>query len=137
MFYYGNRSACKTSRILDWQNCAASLENTSAAFDLSLLFSALPGNYLILLPDAPRFTIAAASDAYLQAVYTRRDAIIGQAVFKAFPDNSGVPPAEPDNTITGVMILMEDVTEQVRAQKKIDESTFGQGAAFHVLLPVA
>ena len=37
------------------------------------LFEAAPANYLVLAPDAPRFTIVAVSDAYLAATLTTRE----------------------------------------------------------------
>ncbi len=56
--------------------------------DILSIFMAAPGLYLILLPDAPRFTIVAANDAFLESVLTTNDAIVGRGVFEAFPDNS-------------------------------------------------
>jgi signal transduction histidine kinase len=61
------------------------------------LIAALPGLFLILLADAPRYTIVAASDAYLQATRSTRDGsrgIVGRGIFEAFPD----PPEDPDAT---------------------------------------
>ena len=52
--------------------------------DFRALFEALPGLYLVLAPD---FTISAASDAYLHATLTRREEIVGRALFDVFPDN--------------------------------------------------
>ncbi|MCA1664045.1 MAG: PAS domain S-box protein, partial [Myxococcales bacterium] len=59
----------------------------SALPDFHALFESAPGLYLVLLADAPRFTIVAASDAYLRATMTARDAIVGQGLFDVFPDN--------------------------------------------------
>ena len=42
--------------------------------DFEALFEAAPANYLVLAPDAPVFTIVAASDAYLAATLTARSA---------------------------------------------------------------
>ena len=56
----------------------------SAPLDFRALFEALPGLYLVLAPD---LTIAAASDAYLHATMTRREEIVGRALFDVFPDN--------------------------------------------------
>ena len=56
----------------------------SAPLDFRALFEALPGLYLVLAPD---LTIAAASDAYLHATMTRREDIVGRALFDVFPDN--------------------------------------------------
>ncbi|HEY0016341.1 MAG TPA: ATP-binding protein [Longimicrobium sp.] len=61
------------------------------------LISALPGLFLILRADAPRYTIVAASDAYLRATRSTRDGprgIVGRGIFEAFPD----PPEQPDAT---------------------------------------
>lgn len=67
--------------------------------NFAALFEQAPCAYLVLLPDAPRYTIASASDAYLRATLARRegtDAIIGRGVFEAFPD----PPDDPSATGT-------------------------------------
>jgi len=57
------------------------------------LLEAAPNPYLLLRPDAPRFTILGASGAYLAATSTRRGEIVGRAVFEVFPDNPGDPAA--------------------------------------------
>ena len=56
--------------------------------DFRSLFEAVPGAYLVLLPDSPRFTIVAASDAYLAATLNSRDRLVGRGMFEAFPDPS-------------------------------------------------
>jgi len=48
------------------------------------LFESVPGSYLVLKPD---LTIVAVSDAYLKATMTKREEIIGRALFDVFPDN--------------------------------------------------
>ncbi len=65
--------------------------------DLESILGALPGLYLVLRADAPRFTIVAASDAYLRATLTSRHGprgIIGRGIFEVFPD----PPGRPEAT---------------------------------------
>ena len=59
--------------------------------DFEVLFKALPGLYLVLRPD---LTIAAVSDAYLNATMTRREDILGQGIFDIFPDNPDDPTAD-------------------------------------------
>ncbi len=63
------------------------LEKMLPQTDALLVLNAVPGCYLILLPDAPRFTIVEATDAYLNATYTTREKIIGRGLFDVFPDN--------------------------------------------------
>jgi signal transduction histidine kinase len=56
--------------------------------DFRRVFEALPDAVLIVRADAPRFTIAAVSDAYLRATHTRRgggSGIVGRAMFDVFP----------------------------------------------------
>ena len=55
--------------------------------DYRTLFESVPGLYLVLLPDAPKFTIVTASDEYLHATMTERAAIAGKGLFEVFPDN--------------------------------------------------
>lgn len=69
-----------------------------AAQDFDALFRAVPCALLVLAADAPRFTIAAVSDAYLAATLTTRD-IIGAPLFQVFPDNPN------DRGATGVSNL--------------------------------
>jgi len=65
--------------------------------DFRRFFEAAPGLYLVVRADAPRFTIVAASDAYLRATLTTREGprgIIGLGIFEAFPD----PPGDAEAT---------------------------------------
>lgn len=61
--------------------------------DFRLLFESLPGLVLVLLPDSPRFTLAAVSDSYLAATLTPRS-ILGKGLFEVFPDNPNDPAAD-------------------------------------------
>lgn len=56
-----------------------------------LIFESLPGNYLILKPDAPTFTIVAVSDAYARASMCARADLIDKGLFEVFPDNPNDP----------------------------------------------
>lgn len=55
-------------------------QSDHSLLDYRALFEALPGLYLILLPDAPTFTIVAVSDAYLRATRTERGSIVGRGL---------------------------------------------------------
>ncbi|MFN7145122.1 MAG: sensor histidine kinase, partial [Myxococcota bacterium] len=61
--------------------------------DFRALFEGCPGLYLVVTPDAPRYTIVAVSDAYLAATLTTRPALLGLGIFEAFPDNPHDPAA--------------------------------------------
>ncbi|HUQ96794.1 MAG TPA: PAS domain S-box protein [Chitinophagaceae bacterium] len=63
-------------------------ESALQKIDVVALLNALPGNYLILLPDAPQFTILGVTDAYLKATNKKRNELIGKSVFDAFTSNS-------------------------------------------------
>ena len=54
--------------------------------DFQRLFEASPEVLLVVLPDTPRFTMVAATDARLRATHTTRESI-GRGLFEVFPDN--------------------------------------------------
>jgi hypothetical protein len=58
--------------------------------DFQTIFEFIPGLYLVLAPD---LTILAVSEAYLRATMTKREEIIGRALFDVFPDNPDDPEA--------------------------------------------
>jgi signal transduction histidine kinase len=66
--------------------------------DFKLLFESSPEVLLVLLPDAPRFTMVAATDARLVATHTTRDTL-GQGLFELFPDNPDDPDASGTNNL--------------------------------------
>jgi PAS domain S-box-containing protein len=61
--------------------------------DILSVFNSAPESYLVLASDIPRFTIVAASDAYLKATETKREEIVGKGIFEILPDSQ-------DNTTT-------------------------------------
>ncbi len=61
--------------------------------DFRTLFEASPDVLLVLLPDAPRYTMVAATDARLAATQTTRDQTIGRGLFEVFSDNPDDPEA--------------------------------------------
>jgi signal transduction histidine kinase len=60
--------------------------------DYQVLFEESPDVLLVLRPDAPRYTIVAATRARLVATHTDRDQI-GKGLFEVFPDNPDDPAA--------------------------------------------
>jgi PAS domain S-box-containing protein len=61
--------------------------------DFRLLFEASPDVLLVLLPDAPKYTMVAATDARLAATNTTREQTIGRPLFELFPHNPDDPEA--------------------------------------------
>ena len=70
-----------------------------AELDFRLLFEASPDVLLVLLPDAPRFTMVAATDARLAATHTTRSSTLGRGLFEVFPDNPDDPAATGLNNL--------------------------------------
>ena len=66
-------------------------QNHPPTINFRRLFEAAPTPCLVLNPE---LTIVAVNDAYLEATFTQRENILGQALFDIFPDN----PAEPNPT---------------------------------------
>jgi len=59
--------------------------------DLKSVFSTLPGNNVLLQPDAPRFTIVSASGGYLQVTGRSQEELVGRGLFEAFPGSPDDP----------------------------------------------
>jgi signal transduction histidine kinase len=70
-----------------------------ADLDFRLLFESSPDILLVLLPDAPRFTMVAATDARLLATHTTREGTFGRGLFEVFPDNPDDPEATGTNNL--------------------------------------
>ncbi|HWP05728.1 MAG TPA: ATP-binding protein [Polyangiaceae bacterium] len=66
--------------------------------DFKLLFEGSPDILLVLLPDAPRFTMVAATEARFAATHTTKDTL-GQGIFELFPDNPDDPNASGTNNL--------------------------------------
>ena len=64
--------------------------------DYRRLFEQSPDILLVLLPDAPRFTMVGATRARLAVTHTTYEQILGQALFDVFPD----APTDPSATGT-------------------------------------
>jgi signal transduction histidine kinase len=65
---------------------------SETALDFQRLFEQSPDILLVLLPDAPRFTIVAATHSRLQATHTTPEQF-GKGLFEVFPDNPDDPSA--------------------------------------------
>ena len=61
--------------------------SVSSELDYRLLFEESPDILLVLLPDAPRFTMVGATQARLAVTHTTREQIVGQGLFEVFPDD--------------------------------------------------
>lgn len=79
--------------------------------DFRAVFDFAPDAYLLLAPDAPRFTMLAANDARLRATMTRLEDVIGRPLFEVFPDNP------TDAGATGVRNLEASLCEVLRTGK--------------------
>lgn len=83
---------------------------TLLASDYGDLFDHCPGAYLILSPD---FTIIGVNAAYLTATLTRREHIVGRALFDVFPDNPDDPSADGTRNLRASL-------QRVLAQRRPD-----------------
>ena len=82
---------------------AASLEKPvtppdGVSLDFRALFETAPGVHLVLAPDAPRFTMLAASEERLAATLTTRAETIGRPLFEVFADTNPEN-AEPSGVV--------------------------------------
>ena len=70
------------------------------AIDFLATFESAPDAYLLLAPDAPRFTILAANRERARVTMRRTEDIIGRPLFEAFPDNPDDPSASGVRNLT-------------------------------------
>jgi PAS domain S-box-containing protein len=49
---------------------------------------------LVLLNDAPKFTIVEVNNAYLETTFTNREYLLGKGIFEAFPENENDPQSD-------------------------------------------
>ncbi|HYP89324.1 MAG TPA: hypothetical protein VEQ59_14255, partial [Polyangiaceae bacterium] len=66
---------------------------TATNLDFQVLFESSPDVLLVLLPDAPKYTMVGATQARLEATHATREGTIGRGLFEMFPDNPDDPAA--------------------------------------------
>ncbi len=74
--------------------------------NLELLFNALPTPCILLMSDAPRFTIIGVNKAYCIATKTPEYDLINKGIFEAFPDNSNDAKGSPVNNLKASLELV-------------------------------
>jgi PAS domain S-box-containing protein len=74
-------------------------------------FEASPTPYLILLPDAPNFTIVAVNDAYIKSTGLQREDITGLSIFSVFSDN------QPLHITQGIKLLRSSLLHVMQHKK--------------------
>ncbi|MES2332645.1 MAG: PAS domain-containing protein [Bacteroidota bacterium] len=107
-----------------------------AAIDFGDIFQALPGNYIILLPDAPKFTIVSFNHARASETFTTREDI-GKGIFEAFPDNPDDPAANGVAMLTASleMVIREKQPHQMAVQKYDIPNSLDNGFEIRYWLP--
>lgn len=70
------------------------------AVDYTAVFNLIPKPALLLLPDAPVFTILCANDTYLKVTATSEADLKGYSIFEAFPDS-------PDDVSKGAVSTLQ------------------------------
>jgi two-component system, cell cycle sensor histidine kinase and response regulator CckA len=97
--------------------------------DFRALFESAPGLYLVLTPS---LQIVAASDAYLRATLTEREAIVGRGVFDVFPDNPDDPSADGVSNLrlSLARVLQRKVPDTMAVQKYDIRKPESEGGGF-------
>ena len=99
--------------------------------DFRRLFEQSPDILLVLLPDAPRFTMVGATEARLKATATTREQVEGIGLFELFPDNPDDPAATgAANLRTSLMRVLATRQPDTMAVQKYDIR--GEDGSFQV-----
>jgi PAS domain S-box-containing protein len=77
------------------------------------IFKAIPSQSLLLLPDAPQFTIKEVSAAYLKATGAREGDLINKGIFEVFPGN---PNAVQSLSASFEKVLKTKQSDKIAAQ---------------------
>ena len=85
------------------------------AEDFRALFEAMPAACLVITPDAPRFTIVAATDAYCRYAQISRETVLGRGLFDVFPDD-GASSAPGAGRRRIELVLRESFAEACRTR---------------------
>ncbi|MFZ5471406.1 MAG: ATP-binding protein, partial [Myxococcota bacterium] len=87
--------------------------------DFRTLFESVPGLFLVLEPDAPRYTVVGVSDAYARATMTKRDEILQRGLFEIFPDNPADPRATGVRNLAASLerVILHRVPDAMAVQK--------------------
>ena len=89
--------------------------------DFRALFDAVPGLYLVLLPNDPVYTIVVANNAYAQATLIDADEIVGRGLFEVFPDNPADPQATGmQNVLASLRQVLATKTRHTMPAQKYD-----------------
>jgi PAS domain S-box-containing protein len=99
------------------------------AVDFRRFFESAPGLFLVLTPE---LRIVAASDAYLRATMTERDAIVGRLLFEVFPDNPDMPQAEGTRHLRASLerVLKTRTADAMAVQRFDIRCSAGEGGGF-------
>ena len=89
------------------------------SLDFRVLFEGSPDVLLVLLPDAPKYTMVAATEARLQATHTTREATLGHGLFEIFPDNPDDAEATGTNNLRASLdrVLLTRSPDTMAVQK--------------------
>jgi PAS domain S-box-containing protein len=96
-------------------------ELTTIPNEALTLLQAMPGNYMVLLPDSPKFTIVAVTDDFLEATVSRRSEIVGRGIFEVFSDNAA---SRGTQFITRLRSSLEHVLEH-KAPHELPKQQYG------------
>src|SRR3954465_313687 len=77
------------------------------------IIEALPGAHLLILPDAPKFTMVAASDDYFVSRNKTKADIAGKGIFERFPEN----PDHPNQSRTALTASFQKVIKEKKKDK--------------------
>lgn len=101
-----------------------------------LLINAIPGNHLVLLPNAPTFTIAAVSDECLTALSLQRESLVGYGVVEVLLSN-GINQAVAQQFCQSlIQVLQTKQAHQMadlRYERTNAQTLAGEGRAWRVV----
>ncbi|TPE42946.1 PAS domain-containing sensor histidine kinase [Pontibacter mangrovi] len=95
--------------------------------DFQIVFNSLSGNFLLLQPNGPHFTILAASDEQLHITGHQRHEVVGKNVFEVYPENPEAANATNLSKLRASLlrVMQEKVPDQILTMRYDVESEAG------------
>lgn len=85
--------------------------------DFRIVFNAHPGASALVLSDGPEFTIVASTDEFAQFARTAKADLIGQSLFKHFPDNPDSPNVSTDVRLSLQRCIAQKTVSELEIQR--------------------
>ena len=101
---------------------------TGSLLNFKNVFKSMPGMHVLLLPDAPTYTIVSVTDDLLLITGRTREDIIGSGLFQSFPANPDDPKFDGEQNVSGSFkyVIQNKTQHTIPVQRYDIENELGE-----------